>query len=145
MQRWFDDGFLKPGAESLSGRVVAAFVVVAIAIFGLAFWQNQACLMLGLDGTWYRSMFAYEAFDRPLFSQTGVDALSGNFDAWYPLSPEYLLPHALALPFSAIPPAKPFIFVVFSIFLALAMYVVARSVQADRAAALTAAFLMPIL
>ncbi len=145
MQRWFDDSFSKPGAESLSGRVVAAFVVVAIAIFGLAFWQNQACLMLGLDGTWYRSMFAYEAFNRPLFSQTGVDALSGNFDAWYPLNPEYLLPHALALLVGATPPAKPFIFVVFSVFLASAIYAVARAVQADRATALIAAFLMPIL
>lgn len=144
MQRWFDDGLLKPGVEPLSGRAVAAFVVVAIAIFCLAFWQNQACLMLGLDGTWYRSMFAYEALDRPLFSQTGVDALSGNFDAWYPLSPEYLLPHALALPFGAAP-AKPFMFVVFSVFLASGIYAVARSVQADRATALTAAFLMPIL
>src|ERR1051326_8891422 len=101
--------------------------------------------MLGLDGTWYRSMFAYEALDRPLFSQTGVDALSGNFDAWYPLSAEYLLPHALALLFGVTSPAKPFMFVFFSVFLALAMYAVARAVQADRATALTAAFLMPIL
>ncbi len=145
MRRWFNDGFLKPGAEFLSGRAVAAFAVIAIAIFCLSFWQNQVCLMLGLDGTWYRTMFAYEALDRPLFSQTGVDALSGNFDAWYPLSPEYLLPHALALLFSATPPPKPFIFVVFGIFLASSIYAAARSVQADRATALTAAFLMPIL
>ena len=145
MQRLFNDGFLKPEAESLSGRAAAAFAVVVIAIFALSFWQNQACLMLGLDGTWYRSMFAYEALDRPLFSQTGVDALSGNFDAWYPLSAEYLLPHALALLFGVTSPAKPFMFVVFSVFLALAMYAVARAVQADRATALTAAFLMPIL
>jgi len=145
MQRFFNDGFLKPGTDSLSGRAVAAFAAVAVAIFGLSFWQNQVCLMLGLDGTWYRSMFAYEALDRPLFSQTGVDALSGNFDAWYPLSPEYLLPHALALLFGSTSPAKPFIFVVFSVFLASAIYAVARSVQADRATAMTAAFLMPIL
>jgi hypothetical protein len=145
VRRLFNDGFLKPGADSLSGRAVAVFAIVAIAIFGLAFWQNQACLMLGLDGTWYRSMFAYEALDRPLFSQTGVDALSGNFDAWYPLNPEYLLPHALALLLGATSPAKPFILVIFSVFLASAIYAVARSVQADRASALTAAFLMPIL
>jgi hypothetical protein len=145
MQPWINDGFLKPGAESLSARAAAAFAVVAVAIFCLSFWQNQVCLMLGLDGTWYRTMFTYEALDRPLFSQTGVDALSGNFDAWYPLSPEYLLPHALALLFGATPPPKPFIFVVFSAFLASAIYAVARSVQADRATALTAAFLMPIL
>jgi hypothetical protein len=143
MQRRFDIGPLKP--ESLSGRAVAAFAAIAIAIFCLSFWQNQACLMQGLDGAWYRTMFAYEAYDRPLFSQAGVDALSGNFDAWYPLSPEYLLPHALTLLFSATPPAKPFIFVVFSIFLGSAIYAVARSVQADRATALTAGFLMPLL
>src|ERR1051326_2391807 len=101
--------------------------------------------MLGLDGTWYRSMFAYEALDRPLFSQTGVDALSGNFDAWYPLSPEYLLPHALALLFGVTSPAKPFFFFVFSFFWAPAFYAFPRWVQADRAPALTAAFLMPIL
>jgi hypothetical protein len=145
MQRWFHDGILKPGVESLSVRAAAAFAVVGIAIFCLSFWQNQVCLMLGLDGIWYRTMFAYEALNRFPFSQTGVDALSGNFDAWYPLNPEYLLPHALALLFSAAAPAKSFIFVVFSIFLASAIYAVARSVQADRSVALTAAFLMPIL
>lgn len=109
MQRRFDDGFLKPGAESLPRFALAVFAIVAVAIFCLSFWQNQACLMLRLDGTWYRTMFAYEALDRPLFSQTGVDALSGNFDAWYPLSPELLLPHALTLLFSTAQPAKPFI------------------------------------
>jgi len=145
MQRWFNDGFLKPGVEFLSGRAVAAFAIIAIAIFCLSFWQNQACLMIGLDGTWYRTMFAYEALDRPLFSQTGVDALSGNFDAWYPLSPEYLLPHSLTLLFGAGSPAKAFIYAVFGIFLASSIYAVARSIQADRATALTAGFLMPIL
>jgi hypothetical protein len=145
LRHWFDGGLLKPEAESLSACAIAAFAVVAIAILWLGFWQNQACLMHGLDGVWYRTMFDYEALDRPLFSQTGVDALSGNFDAWYPLSPEYLLPHALALPFSAVPPGKPFIFVVFSIFLAVAIYAVARSVGASRAAALTGGFLMPLL
>jgi hypothetical protein len=145
MHRKFYDGSLKPGTETLSGRAVAAFAVATVAIFCLSFWQNQVCLMLGLDGVWYRTMFAYEALARPLFSQTGVDALSGNFDAWYPLSPEYLLPHALALLFGATAPTKPFIYVVFGVFLASSIYAVARSIQADRATALTAGFLMPIL
>ena len=145
MHRKFNDGSLKPGTETLSGRAVAAFAAAMVAIFCLSFWQNQVCLMLGLDGVWYRAMFAYEAADRLPFSQTGVDALSGNFDAWYPLNPEYLLPHALALLFSATAPAKPLIFVVFSSFLAVSIYAVGRSVQADLATALTAGFLMPIL
>lgn len=35
-------------------------------------------------------MFRAEALDRTPFTQTGVDALSGNFDAYYPLQREYL-------------------------------------------------------
>jgi hypothetical protein len=141
----FNDVFPKPGMEFLSVRAAATFTAAAVALFCLSFWENQPCLMLGLDGAWYRTMFASEAIDRLPYSQLGVDPLSGSFDAWYPLNPEYLLPHALKLLFNPSPPGKPFIFVVFSIFLASSIYAVARSVQADRAAAMTAGFLMPIL
>ena len=133
------------GAEPLSGYAVLAFAVVLIAIFWFSFSRNQDCLMLGLDGTWYRTMFAYEAVDRLAYGQTGVDALSGNFDAWYPLSPGSLLPHVLAMPFGATPPGKVFIYVVYSAFLAFAIYAVARAVRAGPAVALAAGLSMAIL
>ena len=133
------------GAEPLSRRAALAFAILILGIFWFSFSNNQDCLMFGLDGTWYRTMFANEAVDRLAYGQTGVDALSGNFDAWYPLSPGFLLPHALAMPFRATPPGKTFIYVVFSAFLALAIYVLARAVRAGPAVALMAGLSMPIL
>ena len=133
------------GAEPLSGRAALGFAILVPAVFYLGFSTNEPCLMLGLDGNWYRTMFAYEAVDRAPFVQTGVDALSGNFDAWYPLRPELLLAHSVALLLGIAIPNKAFIFVVFSMFLAAAIYVLGRSIQAPRAIALTAALLMPIL
>jgi hypothetical protein len=133
------------GAEPLSGRVALAFAIAMFAIFWFSFYHNQDCLMLGLDGTWYHTMFAYEAVDRLAYSQTGVDALSGNFDAWYPLSPVFLLPHALAMLFSATPPGKAFVYMVFGAFLASAIYVLARAVRAGPAIGLTAGLSMTIL
>ena len=133
------------GAEPLSGWPALAFAALLPIVFYLGFSANQPCLMLGLDGTWYRTMFAYEALDRAPFTQTGVDALSGSFDAWYPLQREFLLPHALMLPFSSVAPGKVFIFVIFSMLLAAAIYALARSVQVGRAPALAAAVAMPVL
>jgi hypothetical protein len=131
------------GTEPLSGRAVLAFAAVLLGIFWFSFSRNQDCLMFGLDGTWYRTMFANEAVDRLNYGQTGVDALSGNFDAWYPLSPGFLLPYALALPFG-LTPGKTFIYFVFAGFLAIAIYVLARAVRAGPAVALTAGLAMAI-
>ena len=133
------------GTEPLSKRALLVFAIVLAAIFWFSFSRNQDCLMLGLDGTWYRTMFAYETVDRPSYSQTGVDALSGNFDAWYPLSPGFLLPHTLALPFSDTPPGKAFIYSVFSVFLAFAICVLARAIRTGPAVALAAGLSMAIL
>ncbi len=132
------------GTEPLSRRAVLAFAIVIFGIFWFSFSGNQDCLMFGLDGTWYRTMFANEAVDRLAYGQTGVDALSGNFDAWYPLSPGFLLPHALAMLFGT-PPGKAFIYLVFAAFLASAIYALARAVRIGPAVALTAGLSMPIL
>jgi len=138
-------GAVWSGTEPLSVGAACAFALLIFVLFVAGFSANQPCLMLGLDGTWYRTMFDYEAIDRAWFTQTGVDALSGNFDAWYPLRPEFLLPHSLGLLFGSTAPSKTFIFVVFSTFLATAIYAVARCIGTGRATALTAALLMPIL
>jgi hypothetical protein len=134
-----------PGAEPLSGRAVLAFAIVTLGIFWFSFFRNQDCLMFGSDGAWYRTMFAYEAVNQLAYSQTGVDALSGNFDAWYPLSPGFLLPHALAMLVGATVPGKTFIYLVFGAFLAFCIYILARTVRTGAAIGLTAGLSMPIL
>jgi hypothetical protein len=131
------------GTEPLSGRAKLALAIVVLGIFWFSFSANQNCLMFGLDGIWHRTMFANEAVDRPAYGQTGVDALSGSFDAWYPIRPGLLLPYAMAMPFGA--PAKAFTYFVFSSFLALAIYLLARAVRIGPAVALTAGLAMPIL
>ena len=133
------------GTEPLSGRTTLALALVTLGVFWFSFSGNQDCLMFGLDGTWYRTMFANEAVDRVTYGQTGVDALSGNFDAWYPLNPGFLLPHALAMLFGISAPGKTFIYVVFSVFLGSAIYLLARAVRVGPVVALTAGLLMPIL
>lgn len=140
-----DERALWSGTEPLSRGATLLGALALLCVFYFSFSHNENCLMLGLDGSWYRAMFAYEAGDRIPFTQTGVDALSGSFDAWYPLRPEYLLPHAMTLPFASGAPSKSFIYVVYSVFLALSIYVVARTVDAGRAVALAAGLLMPIL
>ncbi len=140
-----NDGALWTGAEPVSRSATLLGALAILGVFYFSFSHNEHCLMLGLDGSWYRAMFGYETGDRTPFTQTGVDALSGSFDAWYPLRPEYLLPHAAALPFASAAPSKSFIYVILSAFLTLSMYVVAHTVGAGRAVALAAGLLMPIL
>jgi hypothetical protein len=133
------------GAEPLSIPATLSFAIGFLGIVWFSFSQNEHCLMTGLDGNWYRVMFANEMVARAPFTQTGVDALSGNFDAWYPLRPEYLLPHALALPFGLPSFDKTYIYVLYSGLLALAIYLVARTLRTGRAVALAAGLLTCIL
>jgi hypothetical protein len=121
------------------------WLLAIVALLGFTFWHNQQCLSAGLDGTWYRVMLGYEAIDRPAFAQTGVDALSGSFDAYYPLQREYLLPSALSLLFADRVPGVAMTYFVYGIFLVLAIYAVGRAAGFERPIALAAGFLMTIL
>src|SRR5579862_8018724 len=131
-------------AEPVSRRAILIAFVLLIGCLYFSFSHNEKCLMLGLDGTWYRLLFPQEALDRVAFAQTGVDALSGSFDAYYPLQREYLLPSAIAALFTDALPSKGFIYFVYATFLLLSIYGLGRAVGVERPIAMLAGFSMAI-
>jgi hypothetical protein len=48
--------------------------------------------MIGLDGTSWLTYLGYQHNDRLPFAQIGADPVQGNFDAYFPVAQEYLLP-----------------------------------------------------
>ena len=120
------------------------FLAIAVLLL-FTFTHNEHCLSSGFDGEWYRVMFDYEALDRTPFAQTGVDALSGSFDAYYPLQREYLLPNAIAMLLGEPQLSRGATYFAYSLALLLAIYAVGRAVGVERPVALTGGFLMVIL
>ena len=74
---------------------------VAILIAGFAGNKGIVCLPVRVPmEPLGKSCWKAQAADRVPFSQDGVDPYQGNFDAYYPGFREYLLPSALAIPFT---------------------------------------------
>jgi hypothetical protein len=133
------------GAElpsSLSRWITAAVLVLCCAELFYSFAANKTCLMLGLDGNWYLTILHQEALGRQPFSQLGVDALTGNFDAYYPLQREYLLPTALTMAVGGGIPSKVFFYDTYAVLLLLAVYACGRAIGFGRPIAVGAGFLM---
>lgn len=75
-------------------RTILACALGALALaFALA--MNKNCFELGPDGAAWQAYLDYQATDRGPFSQTGVDAHQGDFDAYYPLVLDYTIPGLL--------------------------------------------------
>lgn len=119
--------------------------LVAIAIFHFSFYHNQTCLQIGNDGAAYRTYLDQQAIDRQPFTQTGVDALQGSFDAYYPLFLDYLLPSALLRPWIHSNPDKAATYFIFAIFLLIALSTAGCAVGLDPDAAFLGGFLIGIL
>jgi hypothetical protein len=66
--------------------------VLALA-FALA--VNRNCFELGPDGAGWQGYLDYQWADRAAYSQEGVDAHQGDFDAYYPLVADYTIPGAI--------------------------------------------------
>jgi hypothetical protein len=77
--------------------------------------------------------------------QVGVDAGQGNFDAYYPLFYEYLLPYTLAHFLLNTSPSQVTIYFVYGVASLIAMYAMARAVAFSPFAALTGGLLFDVL
>ena len=62
-------------------------------IIGLS--VNSSCFEMSQDGAGWQSYMDYQVRNRAAYSQLGVDAHQGNFDAYYPLINDYTIPGAL--------------------------------------------------
>jgi len=132
-------------ARRFAGPPIALLIAAILAVLYWSYDFNRSCLMVGLDGSSYFTYLDEQASNREPFTQTGVDASQANFDAYYPLFREYLLPSALTLFFSAEMPGKTTIYFVFALLCLFAFYVSARSIEVEWRAALLAGFIADVV
>jgi hypothetical protein len=132
-------------ARRFAGLSIALLIAVILAVLYWSYDFNRSCLMVGLDGSSYITYLDDQAGNREPFTQTGVDASQANFDAYYPLFREYLLPSALTLLFSTEMPSKTTIYFVFGLLCLFAFYVSARVIEVEWRAALLAGFIADVV
>src|SRR5262245_30621251 len=132
-------------ASLLSVRVTLGLFFALLFVLYLCFAYNQDCLLHDMDGTAWIVLFQGQELGRNPFTQTGVDPFGGNFDAFYPIYQEYLLPSALALVSGDALSGKTATYLIYAVLMMIGSYVVARTVQIDRAAALLGSFLLPLM
>jgi len=72
---------------------IGALSLLVVMLFSL--WANRDCLEIGTDGAGWQTYIDYQVHDRAPFSQLGVDAHQGDFDAYYPLDNDFTPPGAL--------------------------------------------------
>lgn len=115
---------------------VCAVLALLVMLFSLS--ANRSCLEIGTDGASWQTYIDYQVHDRAPFSQLGVDAHQGDFDAYYPLDNDFTLPGALYRLLGKRTPPGPFpTYAIYAVALAAAIFLLARCFALD---ALTAAF-----
>ena len=116
-----------------------AFALV-VMIFSLV--SNRNCFELGTDGAGWQTYIDYQVSDRAPFSQLGVDAHQGDFDAYYPLDNDYTLPGAVyRLLGKSEPPGAVPTYAVYTVVLALTVFLLCKFIGLDAATACIAAFI----
>lgn len=131
--------------DSGGWRVTLLFLILCTGLYAVAFHRNEPCLLTNSDGTAYRAILRTQVADRIPFSQSGVDPLEANFDAWHPVFYEYLLPSALTALISGTSPGRTTTYTIYGVFMLLAAFACARSVGFDRQVALLGGFLLPVM
>ncbi len=135
-------------AERISANyalAILALVVAVLAVLYFSFASNEDCLEIGIDGALFAQYIDQQSIDRTSFTQTGVDALRGGFDAYYPLMREYLLPDALTQLFTGRVPGKTLTYFLYTPLIIFAVFVLARVLAVSWAVGLLAGFLFSIL
>jgi hypothetical protein len=112
-------------AADINLWTVAICFAIALLILFAIFSGNRACLLMGLDGTAWVSMFDTQEMARAPFSQTGAEPLQGGFDAYYPAFREFAIPSLLAMPFSAAGASKVATYVIYAALMIIATYALA--------------------
>jgi hypothetical protein len=117
-------------------------VAFALLVMTLSLVSNRNCFELGTDGAGWRTYIDYQVRDRAPYSQLGVDAHQGDFDSYYPLDNDYTLPGAAyrLLGKSGPPGAIP-TYAVYTVVLALTVFLLCKFIGVDAATACFAAFI----
>jgi len=137
---------LKQLISAPCGPGLAAILLLAfIAVLAAGFAENGNCMLHGNDGAAWKVMLDAQATDRAPFSDSGVDPYQGDFDAYYPVFREYLLPSLLTMPFASGMPNTFVTYLIYAGFMLLAAYTFARTVGFDRPTALLGGFLLPLM
>jgi hypothetical protein len=127
--------------RAFSPLSIGALSLFLVMLFSL--WANRDCLELGGDGFSWQTYIDYQVHDRAPFSQLGVDAHQGDFDAYYPLDNDFTLPGALyRLLGRSASPGPIATYAVYTVALAAVMFLLARSFEIDAATAAFASFIV---
>jgi hypothetical protein len=127
-------------------RLIMALIVgLSVVVVSFSYRLNKDCLMVGLDGASWLTYLGYQHNDRLPYAQIGADPLQGNFDAYFPVALEYLLPEALMQPFADVTAAKAFNYSIYYLLMLAAFYVFVRSIAIPWPAGLLAANLFAVL
>jgi hypothetical protein len=124
---------------------MALIVGLSVVVVSFSYRLNKDCLMVGLDGASWLTYLGYQHNDRLPYAQIGADPLQGNFDAYFPVALEYLLPEALMQPFADVTAAKAFNYSIYYLLMLAAFYVFVRSIAIPWPAGLLAANLFAVL
>jgi hypothetical protein len=124
---------------------MALVVGLSVVVVSFGYWLNKDCLMIGLDGTSWLTYLGYQHNDRLPFAQIGADPVQGNFDAYFPVANEYLLPEALTRPFADTTAAKAFNYSIYYLLMMAAFYLIVRSIAIPWQTGLLAANLFAVL
>jgi hypothetical protein len=133
--------YLTPRVHIITALVVGLSIVVLFFSYRL----NNTCLMLGLDGASWSTYLEYQQEVRQPFAQIGVDPVQGNFDAYFPVSYEYLLGQALTPRSSLTAGGGAVRYFAYYLLMLAAFYAVVRSIDVPWPIALLAGNLFGVL
>jgi hypothetical protein len=131
--------------RTASRALKAALLLLMLGVLYFSFTRNDSCLLYGLDGNGWTITLSAQAANRTPFSQTGVDALEGSFDAYFPLFVEYLVPSVLTDVAAHAMPGKALTYFGYAVFLFFAAYIIARCIGMETFTALLGGFLLPVM
>jgi hypothetical protein len=125
--------------------ITALIVGLSIVVVFFSYRINDSCLTIGLDGASWSTYLEYQHEDRQSFAQVGADPVQGNFDAYFPVSHEYLLSEAVTSPFSHATAGKAVNYFVYYLLMLAAFCFLVRSIDISWPMALLAANLFGVL
>jgi hypothetical protein len=125
--------------------ITALIVGLSIVVVFFSYRINNSCLTIGLDGASWSTYLEYQREDRQSFAQVGADPVQGNFDAYFPVSHEYLFSEVVTRPFSHATTGKTVNYFVYYLLMLVAFGVLVRSINISWPMALFAANLFGVL
>ena len=119
--------------HDMSAWTAASYFGITLVLMFVIFSKNHACLLIGLDGTAWINGFDIQQMAREPFTQSGVDTLQGEFDAYFPAFREFSIPNFLAMVLTGGGGAdKVATYTIYAALMIVATYAMARAVGFSR-------------